>query len=117
VDLITDSPERKGYNVIYVIVCKLTKYAFFIPCTTKLSEKESTRLFFDMVVCHVGLPIQIISDRDSRWKNDFWKEVCKYMGSRRALTTSYHPQADGQTEILNQTLEVALKVFINYDHN
>jgi hypothetical protein len=116
-DLITDLPESKGYNAIYVIVCKLTKYAFFIPCTTKLSEKESARLFFDTVVCHVGLPIQIISDRDSRWKNEFWKEVCKYMGSRRALTTSDHPQAGGQTEILNQTLEVALRAFINYDCN
>jgi hypothetical protein len=62
-DLITDLPESKGYNAIYVIVCKLTKYAFFIPCTTKLSEKESARLFFNTVVCQVGLPIQIISDR------------------------------------------------------
>jgi hypothetical protein len=39
------------------------------------------------------------------------------MGSRRALTTAYHPQADGQTEILNQTLEVALRAFVNFDRN
>ena len=39
------------------------------------------------------------------------------MGSRRALTTAYHPQADGQTEILNQTLEVALRAYINFDRN
>jgi len=80
-DLITDLPESENYNAIYVIVCKLTKYAFFIPCTTKLSEKEAAKIFFDNIVCHVGLPIQIISDRDSRWRNDFWKEVCQYMGS------------------------------------
>ena len=65
----------------------------------------------------MGLPIQIISDRDSRWSNEFWKEVCHYMGSHRALTTAYHPQADGQTEILNQTLEVALRAYINFDCN
>ena len=116
-DLITDLPESNGYNAIYVIVCKLMKYAFFIPCTTKLSEKEAAKIFFDKVVCFVGLPIQIISNRDSRWSNEFWKEVCHYMGSRRALTTAYHPQADGQTEILNQTLEVALRVYINFDHD
>ena len=93
-DLITDLPESDGYNAIYIIICKLTKFAFFIPCTTKLSEKEAAKIFFDTVVCHVGLPIQIISDRDSRWKNEFWKEVCHYMGSKRALTTAYHPQAE-----------------------
>jgi hypothetical protein len=116
-DLITDLPESNDYNAIYVIVCKLTKYAFFIPCTTKLSEKEAARIFFDKIVCFIRLPIQIISDRDSRWSNEFWKEVCQYMGSHRALTTAYHPQADGQTEILNQTLEIALRAYINFDRN
>ena len=39
------------------------------------------------------------------------------MGSWRVLTTAYHLQADGQTKILNQTLEVALWAYINFDHN
>ncbi len=116
-DLITDLPECQGNNAIYVMVCKLTKYAFFIPCSTKINEKETAKLFFDTVVSHVGLPTQIISDRDTRWRNDFWKEVCAYMGSKRALTTAYHPQADGQSEILNQTLEVAIRAFSNFDRN
>ena len=34
------------------------------------------------------------------------------MGMGRSLTTSYHPQADGQTEILNQSLEVALRTYV-----
>ena len=116
-DLITDLPTSNGYNAIYVIVDKLTKFAFFIPCTTKMNEKQTAKLFFDHLVNFVGLPRQIISDRDTRWRNEFWKEVCEYMGSKRALTTAYHPQADGQTEILNQTLEVALRAFTNFDRN
>jgi len=64
------------------------------------------------VVAHYGLPRQVIADRDSRWRNDFWGEICPLMGMKRALTTSYHPQADGQTEILNQTLEIALRVYV-----
>ena len=39
------------------------------------------------------------------------------MGSKRALTTAYHPQADGQTKILNQTLEVAICAFISRDRD
>jgi len=116
-DLITNLPESQKFNAIFVIVCKLTKYAFFIPCTTKLSEQQTAKLFFDNLVCHVGLPKQIISNRDTRWHNEFWKEICGYMGSKRALTTAYHPQADGQTEVLNQTIEVALRAFINFERN
>ena len=116
-DLITDLPESNKFNAIFIIICKLTKYAFFIPCTTKINEKDTAQLFFNYLVCHVGLPQQIISDRDTRWRNKFWKEVCEYMGSKRALTTLYHPQADGQTEILNQALEVALRAYINFNQN
>ena len=68
-DLITDLPESQKHNAIFMIVCKLTKYAFFIPCTTKINEKDTARLFFDHLVCHVGLPRQIISDRDTQWRN------------------------------------------------
>ena len=35
------------------------------------------------------------------------------MDIKRSLTTAYHPQADGQTEIMNQTLEVALRTYVN----
>jgi deoxyuridine 5'-triphosphate nucleotidohydrolase len=112
-DFISELPPSHGYNAIFVLVCKLTKYAFFIPCSTRINEKKAAQLFFDKIVTHVGLPKQVISDRDTRWRNLFWKEVCESMGSRRALTTAHHPQADGQTEILNQTIEVAIRAFIN----
>lgn len=39
------------------------------------------------------------------------------MGSKRALTTSYHPQAGGQTEVLNQMCEVTLRAYINFNCN
>jgi hypothetical protein len=113
-DFIGELPKSQSYNSIFVLVCKLTKYTFFIPCNTTLTEKKAAQLFFDKIVTHVGLPKQIISDHDTRWRNSFWKEVCESMGSRRALTTAYHLQVDGQTEILNQTIEVAIRAFINH---
>jgi len=112
-DFIGELPSSKNYNTIFVLVCKLTKFAFFIPCTTDLKEEQAARMFFDKIVTLVGLPKQIISDRDTQWRNNFWKEVCQATGSKRALTTSYHPQADSQTEILNQTIKVTIRAFIN----
>ena len=112
-DFIGELPKSQGHNTIFILICKLTKYAYFIPCTTDMTEKKTARLFFNKIVTHIGLPKQVISDRDTQWRNLFWKEVCEATGSRRALTMAYHPQADGQTEILNQTIEVATRAFIN----
>ena len=110
-DFIPELSESNGYDNILVIVDKLTKYGIFIPCHTTIDEKETAKLFFKHVISKFGIPRQVISDRDTRWKNDFWKQICESMGMKRSLTTSYHPQADGQTEILNQTLEIALRCF------
>jgi len=103
-DFIPELPESDGYDNILVIVDKLTKYAIFIPTTTTITEKGTAELFFWHMIAQYGIPRQVISDRDTRWKGEFWKEICDRMGMKRALTTAYHSQADGQTEIMNQTL-------------
>lgn len=111
-DFIPELPNSNGFDNVLVIVDKLTKYAIFIPCTTSITEVETVRLFSKHVIANFGIPKQIISHRDPRWRNDFWGEVCRLMGMKRALTTAYHPQADGQTEVLNQNLEIALRAYV-----
>ena len=111
-DFIPELPLSNGFDNILVIVDKLTKYAIFIPTTTRIGEIETARLFFKYVIAQFGIPRQIISDRDTRWRGDFWKEVCRLMGMKRSLTTSYHPQADGQTEVMNQALEISIRAYI-----
>ena len=107
-DFIPELPECEGYDNILVIVDKLTKYAIFVPTTTTITEKGTAELFFQHVISQYGIPRQVITDQDVRWKGEFWKEICDRMGMKRALTTAYHPQADGQTKIMNQSLEISL---------
>jgi hypothetical protein len=116
-DFITDLPPSGEYSAIYVIVDKLTKYGIFLPCSKRIGETETARLFVTSVVVPFGVPRSIISDRDSRWRGDFWKEVSASLGAQRSLTTAHHPQADGQTEILNQLLEIALRGYVNSDRS
>lgn len=111
-DFIPDLPVSEGLNNILVIVDKLTKYAIFIPCSTTITEEETAKLFFKHVITKFGIPRQVITDRDTRWRHGFWEEVCRLMGMKCALTTAYHPQADGQTEIVNQGLEITLRAYI-----
>jgi len=114
-NFIPELPESDRYDNILVIIDKLTKYAIFIPTTTTITEKGTAELFFRHVIAQYGIPRQVISDRDTQWKGEFWKEICDQMGMKRALTTAYHPQANGQTEIMNQTLEISLRVYIGPD--
>ena len=111
-DFIPELPDSHGFDNILVIVDKLTKYLNLIPCQTEIKEAEVAELVFKHIFANYGLPRQIISDRDPKWTGLFWESVCKQMGIKRGLTTAYHPQSDGQTEIMNQTLEVALRAYI-----
>ncbi|QRW03556.1 Ty3/Gypsy polyprotein/retrotransposon [Ceratobasidium sp. AG-Ba] len=111
-DFIMDLPPSNGYNAILTIVDKLTKFAHFIPCTTSINEEETAKLFHAHIWTKYGLPRQVITDRDARWTGAFWEHLTSLVGVQRSLTTAYHPQADGQSEIMNQTLEIALTVFV-----
>ena len=66
-DFIPELPVSNGFNNILVIVDKLTKYAIIVPTTTRITEEETTRLFFKHVISKFGIPQQVISDRDTRW--------------------------------------------------
>jgi len=107
-DFIPELPLSDGFDNILVIVDKLTKYAIFIPTTTTITEVGTAELFFHNIISKFSIPQQVIMDRDVRWRGEFWKEICNKMGMTRSLTTAYHPQADGQTEVLNQSLEISL---------
>ncbi len=85
----------------------------FIPTTTTISAEDTAKLFFHHVVAHYGLPRQVITDRDVRWSSTFWEQLCILMGIKRALTTAHHPQADGQSEILNQSLDISLRAYVS----
>lgn len=116
-DFIMDLPDSNGFNAILVVVDKLTKFVIVMPCNTTVNEEETAELLFKNVFKTFGLPRQIISDRDARWTSRFWEGLCRQLGIRRGLSTAYHPQSDGQTENLNQTLEVCLRAYVGPDRN
>ena len=114
-DFIVELPEVNGKNAILVVVDRFTKMACFIACHNTVDANGTAQLFLDHVVCHHGLPTNIVSDRGSIFVSRFWKQLMHLLGIKVNLSTAYHPQTDGQTERVNQVLEQYLRCFVNYE--
>ena len=112
------SPEpltKVQYDSILVINDKTTKYGYFIPYKEASSAEDLAYALFRTVIAQHGIPKTIISDRDKLFTSKFWQSLMDLIGTKQKLSTSYHPQTDGQTERTNQTLEQYLRCYSNYE--
>ncbi|GKC22755.1 putative reverse transcriptase domain-containing protein [Tanacetum coccineum] len=94
-----------GYDTIWVIVDRLTKSAHFLPMKKTDSMEKLTQQYVKEIICRHGVPVSIISDRDSRFASGFWRSLQKALGTDVNMSTTYHPKTDGQSERIIQTLE------------
>jgi hypothetical protein len=106
--------SRNGYNMAMVVVDRFGKRTISIPCSKTIDAKEVARLFICYVYRFFGPPDTIVSDRGPQFISVFWKEFTRILGIKLKLSTAYHPQTDGQTEIANQYLDQRLRPFVNY---
>jgi hypothetical protein len=105
------------YDSIWVVVDKLTKYAYFIPYKEASDAEEMAYAFLRVVASQHGLPRQLITDRDKLFISKFWTALMKQLDVKHKLSTSFHPETDGQTERTNQTMEQYLRCYINYQQD
>jgi hypothetical protein len=113
-DLITTLPETlTGYTAIFVIVDYFTKMAHLIPTKNEVTAAQLATLFQKEIYQLHGLPQTIISDRDPRFMSDLWQTLFKSLKINLNISTSHHPQTDGQTERVNQTIKIMLRFYVN----
>ena len=80
-DFISHLPMVQGYNRIMVIVDHFSKYATFVPTKLPCGAEMTAELFFKNVVKYWGIPMSIVSDRDSRFTGKFWNALFKLVGT------------------------------------
>jgi hypothetical protein len=104
-------PLSNGYSVVLVVVDWLSKYNHFSALAHPFTVAKVAQVFTANVLKLHGIPSSIVSDRDSVFTSIFWRELFKLQGSSLKMSSSYHPQSDGQTEIVNKSLENYLRCF------
>ncbi|GJW59302.1 putative reverse transcriptase domain-containing protein [Tanacetum coccineum] len=98
-----------GYETIWVIVDRLTKWAYFLPMKKTDSMEKLTQLYLKEIVYRHGVPVSFISNKDSRFASGFWRSLQKALGTDVNMSTAYHPEMDSQSERMIHTLEDMLR--------
>ncbi|GJX33798.1 putative reverse transcriptase domain-containing protein [Tanacetum coccineum] len=112
-DFVTKLPKTATrQDTIWVIVDRLTKSAYFLPIKETDFMEKLMRQYLKEVISRHGVPVSIISNRDSRFTSHFWKSLQEALGTRLDISIAYHPQTDGQSERTIQTLEDMLRACV-----
>ena len=112
-DFIDGLPPSHGYNCLFVVVDKFSKYAHFMPLKHPYTANSVADLFVANIYKLHGMPLTLVSDRDPVFTSQFWQSVFRSTGTELRLSTAYHPETDGQTERVNQSIECYLRCFIS----
>jgi hypothetical protein len=112
-DFITGLPKSEGKSVIMVIVDRLINYAHFCALCHPFKASTVATTFMETVQKLHGSPKIIVSDRDLIFTGHFWTKLFSCLGTQLAHSLSYHPQSDGQTEIVKKCLEGNLHCFVS----
>ncbi|USP73296.1 Reverse Transcriptase [Curvularia clavata] len=100
-------------DTILVIMCRQTKGAKFVPTEETITAEECAYEVSKALISEHGMPEEFITDRDKLFTSKYWSTFLAKLGVKKKLSTSFHPETDGQTERTNQTLEQYLRFYAN----
>jgi hypothetical protein len=92
---------KRGNNCFFVVVDLFPKMVILSTCKKNIIKESTTNLFFVLVWVHFIIPQTIISDHENRFLSSFWSNLWSLLDTKLTKSTSFHPQTDGQLEVIN----------------
>lgn len=112
-DFIEGLPLSNNYDVILVVIDKFSNYSHFIPMKHPFTAFKVATEFMNHVYKLHGMPGMIVSDRDRIFTSRLWQELFRLADTTLHMSSSYHPQTDGQSKRLNQCVEGFLRCMVH----
>lgn len=101
----------KWLSVIFVVVDHFTKYVHFMVLAHPYIAQVVVENFIEQAFKLYGFPKSVVSNRDPIFLNSFWRALFQSQGSSLDYSSSYHPQMDNQTEVVNKCIEGYLRCY------
>jgi hypothetical protein len=102
---------KQGNDCVFVVVDRFSKMAILVACKKSITAKATTKLFFEWVWVHFGLPQTIFSDGDNQFLSTFCSSLWSLLDTKLTKSTAFHPQIDGQTEVVNRMVVHILRMY------
>lgn len=110
-DFIDGLPLSYCKTTIFVVVDRFSKYGHFAAIKHPYTAPQVDQVFFEEIFRLHGMPSSIVCNRDPTFTSSFWRELFHLNGIQFKFSSAYHPQTDGQTEVVNRTIEMYLRCF------
>jgi hypothetical protein len=95
----------------FVVVDHFSEMVILATCKKSITIEATAKLFFEKVWVHFGIPKTIISDQDSQFLNTLWSSLWSLLDTKLTKSTAFHPQTNGQTEVINQMIMHILHMY------
>ena len=122
-DFVTDLPRSlyRGlhYDMALVVVDRCSYRVYICPCRKTDTAESTAELFFDEIVCKScnGVPLYLVSDRDTRFNNAFWKGLHRKFGTQVRMSSARSQQTNGLAERTIAVIEECLRSGVNYQQD
>jgi len=114
-DFIGPFSEFKGFNYLWVVLCRMTSMVHLIPVHMTMKASELLWVYWKEIVHLHGLPSSIVSDWDSKFTSKWWCELHKMLGAKLLMSMSFHPQTNSQMEHANQGIGQIFWTIVHHD--
>ncbi|XP_014506463.1 uncharacterized protein LOC106766231 [Vigna radiata var. radiata] len=116
-DFVIGLPPSNGYTMLLVVVDRFSKAVHLGTIHSDFTAYKVAELFVTLVCKHHGLLKSIVSGRDLIFISRFWSDLFKFSDTLLRMSSSYHSQTDGQTKVMNHTIEQYLRAFVHNKPN
>jgi transposase InsO family protein len=107
IDFMGPFKNSHGFEHILVMVDYVSKWVEVMPCR-KASTEESIAMIKNMIFPRFGTLRILISDGGTHFTGKNFKKCLSKLGIEHRISTTYHPQTNGQVETLNRQLKSIL---------